>query len=67
MTVSAIREKLHSYIDTADLKKVKAIYTMLEDSITEDVQWNKSFKNELDSRYYDYKKNWNKCIRKRCQ
>jgi hypothetical protein len=56
MTVSAIREKLHSYIDTADLKKVKAIYTMLEDSITEDVQWNKSFKNELDSRYNDYKK-----------
>ncbi len=37
MTVSAIREKLHSYIDTADLKKVKAIYILLEDSITEDV------------------------------
>jgi|688.fasta_scaffold444590_2 hypothetical protein len=56
MTTSAIRQKLHSYIDTADIKKVKAIYTMLEDSISEITEWDLAFTDELDSRYSDYKK-----------
>lgn len=35
MTTAVIRKKLHNFIDTADDKKVKAIYNMVEDEITE--------------------------------
>lgn len=53
MTVAAVREKLYDYIRVADDKKVKAIYTMLEDEINEEVKWWKdnNFLNELDKRY----------------
>jgi hypothetical protein len=33
MTPSTIKGKLHHYIDTADEKKLQAIYTILEDEI----------------------------------
>lgn len=33
MTTTAIRQKLVEYLKTADDKKVKAIYTMVEDEI----------------------------------
>lgn len=33
METSAIRNKLHEYIDTADERKLQAIYTILEDEI----------------------------------
>lgn len=33
MASSSIKEKLHHYIDTADEKKLHAIYTILEDEI----------------------------------
>jgi hypothetical protein len=33
MTTAAIRERLYDYIRVADDKKVKAIYTLLEDQI----------------------------------
>ena len=33
MTTSAIREQIHTYLDVADDKKVKAIYTLIEDDI----------------------------------
>lgn len=56
MTATSIREKLHKYIDTADIKKVKAIYTMLEDSISEKAKWDMEFTDELDSRYNEFKK-----------
>jgi hypothetical protein len=56
MTATAIRKKLHTYIDNADIKKVKAIYTMLEDSISEETKWDVAFTNELDDRYNEYKK-----------
>jgi hypothetical protein len=35
MTFNAVKEKLHGYIDHADEKKVKAIYTLVEDEIEE--------------------------------
>ncbi len=33
METSAIRNKLHEYIDIADERKLQAIYTILEDEI----------------------------------
>jgi hypothetical protein len=33
MTTTAIRKKLEKYLKTADDKKIKAIYTMVEDEI----------------------------------
>jgi hypothetical protein len=35
MTTAAIREKLSTYIQIADDKKLKAVYTLLEDDIQE--------------------------------
>lgn len=57
MTTADIREKLYEYIRIADDEKVKAIYTILEDEITEDLEWwkDKGFMHELDQRYNDYK------------
>jgi hypothetical protein len=53
MTINTIRHKLYDYIRVADDKKIKAIYTMLEDEITHEVEWwkNNVFTNELDQRY----------------
>lgn len=56
MTATSIRKKLHTYIDNADIKKVKAIYTMLEDSISEETNWDTVLTDELDARYNEYKK-----------
>ena len=56
MTATSIIKKLHTYIDNADIKKVKAIYTMLEDSISEETNWDKVLTDELDARYNEYKK-----------
>ncbi len=33
MTISAIRKKLKTYVDGVDDKKVKALYTLLQDEI----------------------------------
>ena len=35
MNTATIRQRLHGYLETADEKKVKAIYTMLEDEINQ--------------------------------
>ena len=53
MTTIAIREKLYDFIRVADDKKLKAIYMMLEDEITETNEWckDKLFVKELDSRH----------------
>ena len=54
ITTLGIREKLYDFIRIADDKKVKAIYMMLEDEITEEIEWwkNNEFIDELDRRYY---------------
>ncbi|MEO5948712.1 MAG: hypothetical protein ABIP79_17990 [Chitinophagaceae bacterium] len=56
MSISAIRHKLHNYLEVADDKKVKALYVMVEDEIEKStVQYNDDFKKELDRRYAYYK------------
>ena len=56
MRTSAIRQKLHQFIDTAEEKKVKAIYILFEDEIAqEDLEYTDEFKKELDRRYEHYK------------
>lgn len=55
MNTSVIRQKLHHYLDVANEKKIKAIYTMLEEEIIEmDVEYSDDLKAELDSRYNAY-------------
>jgi hypothetical protein len=57
MTTAAIRNKLYDYIRVAEDKKIKAIYTMLEDDIEQQYDyWNdKEFVAELDKRSADLK------------
>jgi putative addiction module component (TIGR02574 family) len=56
MTTAAIRQQLHNYLEVAEDKKVKAIYTMMEEEIKESaVDYTDEFKAELDRRYADYK------------
>ncbi|MCD6012520.1 MAG: hypothetical protein K0Q79_2382 [Flavipsychrobacter sp.] len=51
MTTVAMRQKLADYLKTADDKKVKAIYTMVEDEInTLANDWTDDFKKELIAR-----------------
>ena len=56
MTTTAIRKQLHSYLEVAEDKKIKAIYTMMEEEIKESaVEYTDEFKAELDKRYSEYK------------
>lgn len=57
MTVTAIREKLHEYINTADDKQIHAIYNLFEDQmVNEPYDWSKDeeFVAELDERVRRY-------------
>lgn len=57
MTTVAMRKKLHDYLDTAADKKIKAIYTMVEDELAEEKEdYTDEFKAELDRRYEEYLK-----------
>jgi len=53
MNAAAIRDRLYDYIRVADDKKIKAIYMMLEDEITEETEWwnNAAFVAELEKEY----------------
>jgi putative addiction module component (TIGR02574 family) len=55
MNTTTIRERLSEYIRFADDKKVKAIYTMVEEEIIEqlDLWKDKDFLDELDRRMDD--------------
>lgn len=57
MIATTIRQKLYEYIRVAEDKKVKAIYTMLEDAIEETYNhWeDEGFIKELDRRSNEYK------------
>ena len=51
MSTAEIREKLVNYLQVAEDKKVKAIYTMLEDEIdTRANDWDEDFIKELQRR-----------------
>jgi len=50
MTETKIRERMADYCQTGDLKKVKAMYTMVEGEIEEASGWSKEFIKELDRR-----------------
>ena len=54
MRTTQIRQQLHDYIDNAEDKKLKAIYTLLEDDLSGSYQLSKEQKEELDRRYNDY-------------
>lgn len=52
MTINNIREKLHTYIDTADAKKIKGLYMLMEEEviISGTVQIDNTQKKILDER-----------------
>jgi len=56
MTITTIREKLQDYIKTADDKKIKAIFTLVENDMQKEVEWweNKEFVEELNERVKRY-------------
>lgn len=54
MRTTQIRQQLHDYIDSAEDKKLKAIYTLLEDDINDEFTLTAEQKKELDRRYDDY-------------
>ena len=56
MNATAIREKLHHFIDRIEDKKAVAMYTIFEANIREeDEGYTKKYKAELDRRYAGYK------------
>ena len=51
MNTTVIRQKLHNYLEVANDKKVKAMYTMVEEAIAEEgAGYTDEFKAELDRR-----------------
>ncbi len=54
MTTATIRKQLHNYPETADDKKIKAIYTMVEDEIKDSIEYTEKEKAELDRRVEYY-------------
>jgi hypothetical protein len=55
MAAVQIRETLHEYIDSADEKKLEAIYTILKDSISPDFDYSKDELAAIYARRTEYK------------
>jgi hypothetical protein len=56
MNSTAIRQQLHTYLEVANDKKVKAIYTMMEEEIQASaIKYTDELKKELDKRFVDFK------------
>jgi phosphatidylinositol kinase/protein kinase (PI-3 family) len=55
MEALQIKETLHEYIDTADDKKLEAIYTMLKDGISPDFEYSKDELAAIYARRDKYK------------
>ena len=52
MDTAAIRQRLHNYLEVADDKKIKALYTIIEKDIQEnEFEYSDELKDELDKRY----------------
>jgi hypothetical protein len=63
MTTDTIRQQLHSYLEIADDKKVKAFYTLMKEDIEESgIEYTPKLKAELDSDYAAYKKDQTKMV-----
>lgn len=56
MEALQIKETLHEYIDTADEKKLEAIYTVLKDSIPDGYEYNQEELEKIYDRRIKYKK-----------
>jgi hypothetical protein len=58
MTTLAIRKKLHRYIDKAQDKNVKAIYSIVEEVLNKEEEvWTESFIEEQESRANEFETN----------
>ncbi|MGG9960460.1 hypothetical protein [Ferruginibacter sp. SUN106] len=55
MQAVQIKEALHEYIDTADEKKLEAIYLVLKDSINTNYEYNTEELAEIYTRRNEYK------------
>jgi len=60
MNAASIKKQLHNYLEVADEKKLKAIYTMLEDDIAQvsesAIEYTPAERKELDKRVNYYLK-----------
>jgi len=56
MTISAIKEKLHSFIDTAKEKQLAELYLFIADKFAEKYDWweDEDFIAEIDRRIKDF-------------
>lgn len=51
MTTTAMKKKITDYLETADNKKVRAMYAMIEDEVgTGNNDWDEEFFEELERR-----------------
>lgn len=70
MTIQTLRLKLHSYIDKAEQKKLKAIYSLIENEMEGTSLLTTEQKVVLDKRLEDYMRgkgknySWNNAMKK---
>lgn len=56
MDTAAIRQQLHNYLEVADDKKIKALYTIIKKDIQQiEFEYPDELKDELDKHYAEYK------------